>query len=94
MLVSISVSGETKICLSFPMCNDGETKICLSFPMCNDHLNESMRKPNGKEGSDIKFRKSMKLFRCNFIQWVQIILKFKELYFDWIWSSGKVRVFY
>ena len=49
MSVSISVSGETK--------------ICLSFPMCNDHLNESMRKPNGKEGSDIKFRKSMKLFR-------------------------------
>ena len=70
MSVSISVSGETKICLSFPMCNDGETKICLSFPMCNDHLNESMRKPNGKEGSDIKFRKSMKLFRCNFTQWV------------------------
>ena len=29
MSVSISVSGETK--------------ICLSFPMCNDHHNESMR---------------------------------------------------
>ena len=42
MSVSISVSGETKICLSFPMCN-GETKICLNFPMCNDHHNESMR---------------------------------------------------
>ena len=63
MSVSISVSGETK--------------ICLSFPMCNDHHNESMRNQMVRKDQISNFENQWSFSAgtsCNFTQWVEIIL--------------------